>query len=442
MIKKVGARRPTRREFIKSAALVAGGGATLQVLAPRAPAAAPAEKSTGTFWFNQPFQAEAFDSIIDRFHKSQDRVKMKVVLVPQTEIPTKLATAIAGGDPPDAARLGGPVLNSLFIDKGHAAPLDDWDPKIGTYDWIPGVQKAVTRHGKMHAMPVNSGCMAFLYNKDLYEASGLDPEKPPTTLDQLMEFATKIARPSEQIWGHYVLTAPNMQTGGDWFESILWAFGAKVVSDDGKKVIVNSPEGVAALQWYHDLVQKNKAMPVKQVTETIMLNDFLTGKVGSMFAFPAIVARVAKAKFKVGAARRPAGPKGQTVPVGFGTIMVYAKGKNKEAGWEFARFIGLDPENAAFWNISFGQLPARYSYRDTPSWQEYQKTQPLVVPYIEAQKDAALTYFGPGVAEISTQLGKAIEAVVFGQKTPQGALAEAASVAQSILDRELKRAAG
>jgi sn-glycerol 3-phosphate transport system substrate-binding protein len=441
MSTKAGAKRLTRRAFLKSTALLAAGGASVQVLARRAPVAA-AEKSTGTFWFNQPFQAEGFNSIIDRFHKLQDRVNMKVVMVPQTEMPTKLATAIAGGEPPDAARLGGPVMNSPFIDKGHTAALDDWDPKIGTYDWIPAVQRAVTRQGKMYAMPVNSGCQAFLYNKELYEASGLDPEKPPTTLDQLLEYARKIAKPSEQIWGHYALTAPNSQTGGDWFESMLWAYGARVVSEDGKKVVFNSPEGVAALQWYYDLVQKHKGMPVKQVTETIMINDFLTGKIGSAFAFSAVVARAAKAKFRVGAARRPAGPKGQTVPVGFGTIQVYAKGKNKEAGWEFAKFIGLNPENAAFWNISFGQLPARFSYRDTPSWQEYQKSVPLVEAYVEAQKDAALSYFGPGVEEISTQLGRAIEAVVFGVKTPQRALDEAAPVCQSILDRELKRAAG
>ena len=189
MSKRLGAKRVTRRAFLKSTALLAAGGATVQIVTSRAHAAA--EKSTGTFWFNQPFQAEGFNAIIDRFHKSQDRISLKVVMVPQAEISTKLATAIAGGEPPDAARLGGPVLNSLFIDKGHTAALDDWDPTIGTYDWIPAVQRAVTRQGKMYAMPVNSGCMAFLYNKDLYGASGLDPEKPPTTLDQLL------ARPSQ-----------------------------------------------------------------------------------------------------------------------------------------------------------------------------------------------------------------------------------------------------
>jgi len=361
------------------------------------------------------------------------------VLVPQPEVPTKLATAIAGGETPDAVRLGGPVLNALFIDRGQAVALDDLEPNISAYDWIPAVRQAVTRNGKMYAMPVNSGCFALVYNKDLYEASGLDPEKPPTNLMDLLETAAKIAKPGEQIWGHYVLTAPTYQTGSFFFEAILWAFGSQTVSDDWKEIAFNTPEGVDALKWYHDLIRVRKAMPVKQVTETIMLNDFLTGKVGSMFSFPATLARVAAANFKAGTARMPEGPKGKKVPVGFGTIMVLKQGKNREAGWAFTKFIGLTPENAAFWNISFGQLPARYSYRDTPIWKEYEKKNPLVNAYLEGQKDAALTYYGPGTQEISTRLGKAIEAVVFGKQTPKEALDQAAPECQRILDRERKR---
>ena len=440
MNKKSKVGRFTRREFIKSSALAVGGGAALGMLAPHTLPAA--DKITGTFWFNQPFQADNFKKIIARFRNSQDRVDMNIVLVPQHEMPTKLATAIAGGEAPDAARLGGPVLNSLFIDKGHAVALDDFEPKISTYDWIPAVQQAVTRNGKMYAMPVNSGCFALVYNKDLYEASGLDPEKPPTTLFELLEVAAKIAKPSKQIWGHYLLTAPAWNAGADFFEAILWAFGSKVVSDDRKEVAFNTPDGVAALQWYYDLIHKHNAMPLKQVTETAMLNDFLTGNVGSMFSFPATLARVANARFKAGTARLPVGPKGKKVPVGFGTIMVFKNAKSIEAGWEFTKFIGLTPENAAFWNISFGQLPARYSYRDTPSWKAYQKKNPLVEAYLEGQKDAALTLFGPGAQEISTHLGRAIEAVLFGKKTPKEALDEAAVNVQKILDRERKRSTG
>lgn len=394
---------------------------------------------SGTFWFNQPPQQEAFNKIIERFHEAQSGVKMDVVLVPGPDVTAKLATVIAGGEPPDAVRLGGPAVNALFITNGHAAALDDWDPKIGTYDWLPGAQKAVTRNGKMYAMPVNSGVQALIYNKDVYQKAGLDPEQPPTTLDQLLEVAGKIsAGGGGQVWGHYTLTAPGAQTGSDYFPTILWAFGGKEISEDGTKITFNAPEGVAALQWYKDLIDR-KGMPVKQVNEIQMLQDYLTGNVGSMGVFPAVVARVAGATFKSGSAKLPAGPKGQVAPLGFGTIMVMDKGKNREAGWAFAQFIGLEAANGAFWNISFGQLPPRLSFREDPSWKEYETKNPLLPAYLEAQKSTDLPYFGPGAQEIGTEVGKAIEAVVFGQKSPQQALEEAARTGQTILDRERQK---
>jgi multiple sugar transport system substrate-binding protein len=393
---------------------------------------------TGTFWFDQPTQWEAFQQLVQRFHSSQSRVRMEVVLVPGPEIPAKLATAIAGGEPPDAVRMGGAATNALFINNGHAAVLDDWDPKIGTYDWLPGAQKAVTRNGKMHAMPVNSGVLALFYNKDLYKHAGLDPETPPATLDQLLETAARISASGDRVWGHYMLTAPNSQTGLGYFPTILWAFGGKEVSDDGKTITFNTAEGVAALQWYKDLID-GRGMPIKSVNETQMVTDYLTGAVGSMAQFPAAVARVAAANFKSASAKLPAGPKGGVAPLGFGTIMVLDKARNRDAGWEFARFVGLEASNAVAWNVGFGQLPPRLSFREDPRWKEYAANNPLIPAFVEAQKSTDVSYFGPGAQEIGTELGKAIEAVVFSQKTPTQAIDDAARASQTILDRERQK---
>jgi multiple sugar transport system substrate-binding protein len=407
--------------------------------APAKPAekqAAPASQGTitGVFWFNQPAQQDAFQKIIDKFHSSQSRVKMDVVLVPQTEIGTKLATAIAGGDPPDAARLGGPPLNALLINNGHAAALDQFDPQIGTYDWLPYVKQMVSRDGKMYAMPVNSGVQCLIYNTELYQKAGLDPAKPPKTLAEVLEHSVKIAGSGDGRWGCYTPTAPNSQTGGDFFPAVLWSFGGQEISADGKKITFDSPETVAALQWYKDLVDK-KGLPAKQLNETQALNDYLTGNVGGFMSFPATVARVAQASFKSATVAFPAGPKGSISPAGSGTIMVMEKAKNKQAGWEFAKFIGLNAEHGAGWNIGFGQLPPRPSFREHPSWKEYEQKNPLVPPFLEAQKSARLAYYGPKSQEIYTELGKAVEAVVFGQKTPQQAAADTQKAAQTILDR-------
>ena len=168
---------------------------------------------------------------------------------------------------------------------------------MGTYDWLPPIKKAVTRNGKMHAMPVNSGAQAFIYNTELYQKVGLDPAKPPTTFDQVLEYAAKVGASADQVWGHYVLTAPNSQTGSDYLPAALWAYGAREVSEDGTKVAFNTPEAAVTLQWYKDLIAK-KGTPVKKIDEVQMLNDYLTGAVGSMFVYPAVVARVGRGQLQ------------------------------------------------------------------------------------------------------------------------------------------------
>jgi len=119
--------------------------------------------------------------------------------------------------------------------------------------------------------------------------------------------------------------------------------------------------------------------------------------------------------------------------------MVLDKAKNREVGWAFAKFIGLEAANGAFWNMSFGQLPPRLSFREDPAWKEYEAKSPLVPAYLEAQKSTDLPYYGPGAQEIGTEVGKAIEAVAFGQKEPKQALDDAAQASQVILDRERKK---
>jgi len=66
----------------------------------------------------------------------------------------------------------------------------------------------------------------------------------------------------------------------------------------------------------------------------------------------------------------------------------------------------------------------------------------MVKAYVDAQENAKLAYFGPGVNEIGTACGKAIEAIVFGQKTPEQAAKDAQQESQAVLDRVLKEKAG
>jgi multiple sugar transport system substrate-binding protein len=382
------------------------------------------------FWFNSPPQMKAFEAFVARFHQEQDKVELAVRLVPAIDL--DLVNALRAGAPPDAVRVSGGSMSWIARSgpDGYAAALDSWDPLIGTYDWIKPTQRGVSRHGKMYAMPVNSGAMCLVYNRDVYRGAGLDPDKPPETVAELMETAIKIARPGAGTWGHYTTTDASL------FPALLFVHGGRDVSDEGK-VLFSSEEGVSALRWQAELVRRGGA-PAAKIDSLNILDGYLAGKVGSMVTTPGNLASVERASFPSGAAQHPRAT-AQTVPLTFGVIAILAASKAKDAAWEFARYTGLVPRNNVAWTQGYGSLPPRLSYRETESWKAYESAHPLLAPFLEAQKTSDTLYDGPGAALMWLDFSRAIEDGALGNKSPRQALDAAAVVCQGIIDRERSR---
>ena len=95
----------------------------------------------------------------------------------------------------------------------------------------------------------------------------------------------------------------------------------------------------------------------------------------------------------------------------------------------------MKPENSVFWVSGLGNLPPRMSTRDSAAWKEHAARHPLVQPFVEAQPQAKLAYFGKGAQEVATQVGQAIESAVFQKKSAKQALDDAAKASNEILGR-------
>ncbi|WP_328766133.1 ABC transporter substrate-binding protein [Devosia aurantiaca] len=88
----------------------------------------------------------------------------------------------------------------------------------------------------------------MIYNKAHFTEAGLDPENPPQTWDELIaaaEALTKDGRSGFAITG-------GGEVGNTIFRSMpfMWMNGGGILSDDGTEVLVNSPETVAAVEFY------------------------------------------------------------------------------------------------------------------------------------------------------------------------------------------------
>ncbi len=166
-----------------------------------------------------------------------------------------------------------------FADAGYMLDLTTLVQKDNlTKDYLPQVWLKVK--DRIYGAYTAAECQVMFYNKDVLQKAGVP--LPPSdyrkawTWDQFVKYATMITTDnngkhpgdtgfdanrittygvSYQLW-HAMLTPP------------LWSGGGGIVSADGKKVLIDSPESVDVIQKIADLINKQKVMPYTNPSST------------------------------------------------------------------------------------------------------------------------------------------------------------------------------
>jgi ABC-type glycerol-3-phosphate transport system substrate-binding protein len=199
-----------------------------------------------TYWEKwTEFEGEAMRKVVEAFNQSQDKVYVDLLTVSSIERKTLLA--IAGDDPPDVAGLFGPNV-AQYADDRAIIPLDDYcrEKGIRADQYIPAFWDIGYYNGHVYALPSTPASTALHYNKEMFRAAGLDPEKPPKTIEEMDVAAGKIVTRSPD---GRIDKAGFMPAEPDWW-SWGWGyiFGGKLW--DGKDTLTaNSPENVRAYEW-------------------------------------------------------------------------------------------------------------------------------------------------------------------------------------------------
>jgi multiple sugar transport system substrate-binding protein len=159
-----------------------------------------------------------------------------------------------------AVQAGGIDLNDFF-----EAPLDQC--KMGD---------------KLLCLPWGTDMYALFWNKDLFEAAGLDPETPPATMEELAEFADKLTKVAADGTIEQIGFLPDM--GWDHSDLYINMYGGFWFSEDGTKMTANSQPVVDALLWQQQFYTKYGVDNVMSFSsgwaDTYMSGDypFYTGK--------------------------------------------------------------------------------------------------------------------------------------------------------------------
>jgi multiple sugar transport system substrate-binding protein len=114
--------------------------------------------------------------------------------------------------------------------------------------------------GKIFAVPTAAYGMCLTYNRTLFTQAGLDPDKPPTTWDDVRADAQAIAQ-KDKVAGFAQMATQN--TGGWQLSTLTYALGGRMesVGSDGKvTATVNNQYTIAALQWLQQLRWTDNSM--------------------------------------------------------------------------------------------------------------------------------------------------------------------------------------
>lgn len=384
-----------------------------------APATAPpAAKVKLTLWYAlSGASGKVFEATVQKFNDTNPNIQVTAIFQGSyADIAQKLTAAVTAKTLPDVAQMGGAPT---MADSGVIIPIGDLVSKADLDDIYPGFWDYNKMGNKIISMPFNHSVPVLYYNKDLFAAAGLDPNKPPTTWDELVTAAKALTKPGQ--WGlnthtdtHWYLSAMIMQNGG------------KILSDDGKKVVYNSPEGIEALQFWGDLVTKYKVMPPNQHAQAGA--DFVSGKLAMIMRSSAALGSIsAEAKFNVGAAPLPC-KKICSEPLGGASILIFKSTPEKQkAAWEFTQWLTA-PQNTVDLFIRLGYLPLRKSVVDNATLKAYIQKSPNAQALVDATKYASAIPLFSELGNSDGQLRKAIEKVELGAASPKDALDAAAAV--------------
>lgn len=143
-----------------------------------------------------------------------------------------LSNAIeAGSGAPDIAQIEYYALPEYVI-RGHLENLSDLGASDFKDFYTPGTWSSVSINDGVYALPMDSGPMAWFYNKDVFDKAGVDPTQV-RTWDDFYEAAKKIRAVDSYI------TSDSGDAG--FFDSMTWLAGATPfeTSKDGETVTIN-----------------------------------------------------------------------------------------------------------------------------------------------------------------------------------------------------------
>lgn len=354
-----------------------------------------------TLW-GSPFEKQAILDATDSFNESHPCINVRAQHIPNTAYAEKITTMLAAGDPPDVAYLGeqqafpwaqeGKILDlTKYFD---AQPIDQ-SLLESTYYHFDGGKKLM-------GTGLATGIILLYYNKDIFEAAGVDA--PPSkaqdawTWDEFVEVAKKLTKDRN---GNDA-SSPDFDPGAidtygiafpQWWGGYLpfvLSNGGNIVNDEGTEMLLNQPEAVEALQKMQDLIYVHHVAPTPSQSQTLPSADVMmqSRKVAMSIDGMWKVVDFSNLGMNWGMGVLPKFKKPQTFVLSTPKV-IFSATEHPDEAFEFYRYIS-DPTQVSLFSGGLWSPLEKSYFSDPAKTAEWLEGQPGVYP--PEAKDVLVDY--------------------------------------------------
>lgn len=383
------------------------------------------------FWSQQfeDYQTAWEKKWVKKFNDSQDEVEVKLTVVPGDAWSQKMKAAQAAGRAPDVYTINygsiGPAVADGQIKELNSLLSD------GAFDDVEdNVKEFVSVGDKQYAYPWNvEPSTVLFYRKDLYQAAGLDPEKPPKTWEELRENSKKLTK--DKVFGISTASGATDLSWSSWGLQYN-AAGHLPMSEDWSTALADEPEYEKLVDFYKNLYQDG-SMPKQALAPYPDGAPLGQGKVAQQITGSWVVGQLRndypKMLDKIAVAPVPSSdgdPTKPTATLGGWTLAIDAKTKNDKAAADFINYLLAD-DPAVMMDFFKEAGFSKYSPRKSVTAEIEKDPEGAADPYREIISDQIVKYAAAEATypnDLNVYFATAIEKAMKGEDTKK-ALAEA-----------------
>ncbi|MGW1407124.1 extracellular solute-binding protein [Streptomyces sp. NPDC002403] len=233
---------------------------------------------------------KTFDARVAEFEKANPKIKIRTNEYQYDQ--QSFQTKVGGGSLETIVRVPLTEMSGLIKRRQIADLTADFKGLKHSEDFNDvalGAAKGVD--GKLYGIPTEEYALGLVYNRDLFEKAGLDPDKPPATWSEVRTAAKAISEKTDAT-GYAQMTKEN--TGGWMLTAMAYSFGDSMQEESGGKWVntfdragsgaEKSLKALKDMRWTDDSMGRNQ---LRNITD--MEKDFSAGKIGMTIAGPSLV---------------------------------------------------------------------------------------------------------------------------------------------------------